>query len=262
MVHMSQPRTVRRALSTFSVVLLLALIGVMMVAIVRHRRERPVIVHTSGGTAAVPGSGSESPALAAKPTPVSPGFEGCPPEGDGGDRELNRLKNRVDSAAWKSTPFETMLGLSWPPSVSRRARAEWSARDSIAIARHEGLPVTVEGYFVGAKQEGPESPNCHGADRTFRDWHIWLAETPGKDRRRSIVVETTPAVRATHPDWSIATIHKLVRDSTPVRVSGWLLFDQEHPEQLGRTRGTLWEIHPVMRIEIKQSGRWKVLDGR
>ena len=259
MVDMSQPRTVRRALSTFSAVLLLALIGVVVVVIVRHGRERPVIVHTSGGVAAGSGSGFESAALPAKQPPVSPGFEGCPAEGDGGDRELNLLKNRVDSAAWKSTPFETVLGLSWPAGVSRRARPEWSARDSVAISRHEGLPVTVEGYFVGAKQEGPESPNCHGADRTFRDWHIWLAEMPGKDRRHSIVVETTPVVRAMHPEWSLATIHKLVRDSTPVRVSGWLLFDQEHPEQLGKTRGTLWEIHPAMRIEVKQNGKWKGL---
>jgi hypothetical protein len=247
MVDMRQSRTVRRGLSTLSAVLLLALIGVILVAIIRHARQRPV-VQTSAGAAA------------GKPMPVSPGFEGCPPEGDGGDRELNRLKNRVDSAAWKPTPFQTVLGLTWPVDIGRRARAEWSAADSIAIDKRQGLAVAVEGYFVGAKQEGPEATNCHGADRTFRDWHIWLAAAPGKDRRQSIVVETTPAIRATHPDWSLAAIRRIVRDSTRVRVSGWLLFDQEHPEQLGKTRGTLWEIHPVMRIEVRRGERWESLD--
>lgn len=247
----------RRGLSTLSAVLLLALIGVILVAIIRHARQRPVVQTSAGAASSTGGAGSRT---APKPTPVSPGFEGCPAEGDGGDRELNRLKNRVDSDVWKSTPFQTVLHLTWPTDIGRRARAEWSTADSIAIGKRQGMPVAVEGYFVGAKQEGPEATNCHGADRSFRDWHIWLAAAPGKDRRQSIVVETTPAVRAMHPDWSLAAIRKLVRDSTEVRVSGWLLFDQEHPEQLGKTRGTLWEIHPVMRIEVRQDGRWGLLD--
>ena len=252
MLNMHQLRSVGRGLSTLSVLLLLALIGVIVVAVVRHSRARPVVIHTAGGaTASREGEGGSS-----RPTPVSPGFEGCPPDGDGGDRELNRLKNRVDSAGWKATPFETIRQLPWPADVTRRTRSEWSRSDSVAVARREGLPVAVEGYFVGAKQEGPEATNCHGADRSFRDWHIWLAAGPGKDRRHSIVAEVTPAVRAAHPEWSLSMIHKLVRDSTPVRVSGWLLFDQDHPEQLGKTRGTLWEIHPVLRIEVRRGKGW------
>ena len=260
MLHMPQPRTARRGLSTLSAVLLLALIGLIVVAIIRHARARPVILHASEG--ATTGRSSEREVPSTRPTPVSPGFEGCPPDGDGGDRDLNRLKNRVDSAVWKATPFETVLQLRWPSAVTRRVRSEWSMSDSVAVARREGLPVAVEGYFVGARQEGPEATNCHGADRTFRDWHLWLAAEPGKDRRRSIIVETTPAVRAAHPEWSLSMIHKLVRDSTPVRVNGWLLLDQEHPEQLGKTRGTLWEIHPVMRIEVRRGNGWEVIGGR
>jgi hypothetical protein len=30
------------------------------------------------------------------------------------------------------------------------------------------------------------------------------------------------------------------------------MLDQEHPDQLGKTRGTLWEIHPIMRIEVSR----------
>jgi hypothetical protein len=245
----------RGGLSTVSLILVLALIGIIVVTVMRRARQRPVVVSTSGGSSGPPPRTGDSVA-AHKPPAVSPGFQGCPADGDGGDRELNRLKNRIDSAAWKPIPFETVLDLPWPADVTRRARAEWGTSDSIAVDRHEGLPVSIEGFFVAAKQEGPEATNCHGADRTFRDWHIWLAAEPGKNRRRSIVVETTPAIRAVHPEWSLTTIHQLVRDSIPVRVSGWLLLDQEHPEQLGKTRGTLWEIHPVMEIEIKRNGRF------
>ena len=41
---------------------------------------------------------------------------------------------------------------------------------------------------------------------------------------------------------------------------GWSMLDQEHPEQLNQTRGTLWEIHPIMQIEVQQNGSWVPLD--
>jgi hypothetical protein len=231
-----------------------AAVAAIIVALgILNRGMDRAVVRTAGG---VVSPTSTVPRSADKPIPVSPGFQGCPPFGDGGDRQLNFLKNRVDSANWVPTPFVTVIDLGWPASVVKRMRDTRSRRDSISVARHEGSPVVVEGYFVAAKQEGPEATNCHGADASFRDWHLWLAEVPGKDRRRSIVVETTPAIRAQHAEWSLTGIRKLVRDSTRVRVSGWLMLDPEHPEQLRKTRGTLWEIHPVMRIEVLRDSAW------
>jgi len=240
-------------MSIVRLLLVTALIAVVVV-VARRTYERAAVVGTSGGTVTPGRFGNGSRRVA----PVSPGFRGCPAQGDGGDRELNVLKNRVDSAAWAATPFSSVLGLSWPRGATKRGRAEWSIVDSLTVAATEGLPVAVEGYFVAAKQEGPEATNCHGADAAFRDWHLWLAATPGKDRRRSIVVETTPAVRSER-QWTLNAMHELARDSTLVRVSGWLMLDQEHPEQLGKTRGTLWEIHPVMRIEVLRDRRWTEL---
>jgi hypothetical protein len=243
-------RTVRR--------LFVAIVVVAGLWVVRLLTDRTVVVGSSGGLASGRGGTRGAP----RPLPVSEGFQGCPADGDGGDRPLNRLKNRVDSATWMPTPFASVISLRWPQSVVRRTRADWTERDSITVAESEGLPVAVEGYLVGAKTEGPEATNCHGAESKFRDWHLWLAATPGKDRRRSIVVETTPIIRSRHPEWSLGDIHRLVRDSTPVRVSGWLMFDPEHPEQIGKTRGTLWEIHPIMRIEVQRDGRWVAFPDR
>ena len=205
-------------------------------------------------TASIPATAL--PLLARKPRPRSPGFEGCPAQGDGGDRALNALKNRVDSAAWIPVSIDALLGATWPHAVAGHRRSRWSSTDAAAIARVEGTPVAVEGYLVGARTSGPEATNCHGANDRFRDWHLWLAQRPGRDRRSSIVVETTPAIRATHPEWTIAVLNRLVRAGARVRVSGWLLFDPEHPDQLGKTRGTLWEIHPIMRIEVERGQRW------
>ena len=238
--------------------LLLAAVVIGLVVLITVRaNERPHVVRTSGG-AMTPGRGDGREA-SRHTVPVGPGFRGCPVDGDGGDRELNQLKNRVDSATWVARSFSSVLKLSWPRGTVKRARAEWRAIDSITVAQNEGLPVAVEGYFAAVKQEGPEATNCHGADAAFRDWHLWLSATPGKDRRASIVVETTPVIRAQHPEWTLTAARRLVRDSAVVRVSGWLLLDQEHPEQLGKTRGTLWEIHPVMRIEVLIGGRWSVI---
>jgi len=236
--------------------LLLAIVAIACFALVSQRwADRTVVTHSFGSAARVDGDSAPS----RRQPPESPGFEGCPGDGDGGDRVLNRLKNRVDSAEWAPTPIASILALDWPPLIVRREREEWSRGERRAVAQKEGLPIAIEGYFVGAKTEGPEATNCHGAESKFRDWHIWLAPIPGKDRRRSIVVETTPAIRSQHPDWKLNDIHRLVRDSVLVRVSGWLLFDQDHPEQVGKTRGTLWEIHPVMKIEAMRKGHWEPL---
>lgn len=249
------------------------IVGILLIAIRLRARTRDERVTSTAAGAAVPPSpaaavnapqlippgGPTVPSLTKKPTPVATGFRGCPPEGDGGDRALNRLKNRVDTAAWLPASIEAVMALRWPHTVERRPRAGWRRADSVSVAVSEGTPIVVEGYLVGAKQEGPESPNCHGADAALRDWHMWLSANPGRDRRHAMVVETTPVVRAMHPRWSLRTIHALVRDSIPVRVSGWLMLDPEHPDQVGKSRGTIWEIHPIMKIEVKRGGRWKVL---
>jgi hypothetical protein len=195
-----------------------------------------------------------------KPEPVTTTFEGCPPQGDGGDPELNRLKNRTDEGNYQMLQFDAVEQLDWPRSIERRDRANWSATDTELVKRSEGAPVAVEGYLADAKESGPESCNCHGADHRFRDWHIWLTKSSGEDRTRSIVVETTPRVREKHPAWTLKALRKISKAMQRVRISGWLFLDPEHPDQVGKTRGTIWEIHPVMKIEVQQQGRWVSLD--
>lgn len=243
----------RGGLSATGVLLVLA-IAVVAVLLLVVLSRRPV----ESGHATPRGAGAFP--SGPKPRPAATGFRECPPRGDGGDPALNFLKNRTDSAAWAPVPFDSVESLPWPPAVERRRRSAWSRSDADAVARYEGLPVALEGFLAGAKQEGPETPNCHGADAEFRDWHMWLVAEPTRDRSGSIVVETTPVIRAQHPAWTLAAMRRLVRERTPVRVSGWLLLDPEHPDQVGKTRGTIWEIHPIMRIEVKQMGRWVPLD--
>jgi len=80
------------------------------------------------------------------------------------------------------------------------------------------------------------------------------------DRARSIVVELNPRLRAKHPGWTPQTLEALARQKAQVRITGWVMLDPEHPDQVGETRGTIWEVHPVTKIETDQGGgQWRVV---
>ncbi|HLY25825.1 MAG TPA: hypothetical protein VKQ72_05760 [Aggregatilineales bacterium] len=219
---------------------------------------------SSGGSSIGGSGGGNSPAglpgASYRQTPQEITFDGCPPEGDGGDPILNQNKNRVDEGNYQPTSFSAIAQLTWPSETEKTSRDNWSSSAQAAIAQAEGLPVAVEGYLALARKEGPESTNCHST--TDEDFHIWLIDHPGgsADRNGSIVVEATPRVRANHPGWTVSRLLGLAQNGTKVRISGWLMFDQDHPEQLNDTRGTLWEIHPIMRIDVQTGNGWTALD--
>jgi hypothetical protein len=131
--------------------------------------------------------------------------------------------------------------------------AQWSAADHAQLDPSNGVPVQTEGYLLQARQEGPESPNCHAADPANQDFHTWLASQPSDDRAtRSAVIEFTPRVRAKHPTWTLEALQGLARQKRRVRISGWTMLDPEHLDEVGKSSGTIWEIHPVMKVETQQ----------
>ncbi len=201
------------------------------------------------------------PVLATKPKAHVVAFQDCPPDGDDNSTGLNQLKNRDDNAAtYYPVDFDTYLHLPTPDGVGRKQRKNFTAAQTTAVEKYEGVPVVVEGYLAGARQEGPESTNCHGSDPSMEDYHVWFTKGPNGDRAQSVVVEVTPRIHAQHPAWTTALLGQIVKNDNKVRISGWSMLDQEHPEQLDQTRGTLWEIHPIMQIEVQDGGKWMTLD--
>lgn len=204
------------------------------------------------------GSSSTLSDQTGKPEPISLNFRGCPASGDGGDPILNTLKNRIDEAQWRPTTINDILALQWPKDIEQRPRSSWSLQDRASIARYEGIPVQVEGYLVDAKKMSPESCNCHAVN--YVDFHVWIVDDSSKGRDQSIVIEVAPRVQSFHPQWTLNRIRELAQSKVKVRISGWLLMDPEHPDQIGKTRGTIWEIHPIMQIETQPAGNWQPLD--
>src|SRR5438270_5721257 len=260
----------RNRVILFAAVVIICLFIVLCVVVLRFvgRRMTGGAPAPSGPPVAgrpgrvLPGAPGALPEMSAKPQPAEINFQGCPGEGDNPRQaELNRLKNRVDEGEYVPVAFDSIVNLPWPRGVERQAsRDKWASADLSAVERYEGVPVSVEGYLAGARQEGPESPNCHGDDPQFRDFHIWLVKDASDDRSKSIVVEVTPRVRANHPNWRTDLLGQIVKKAERVRISGWLMLDPEHPDQVGKTRGTIWEIHPIMQIEVNQNGQWTPLD--
>jgi len=90
---------------------------------------------------------------------------------------------------------------------------------------------------------------------------VWLTESPHQGKRESIVIEITPRVRVSHSGWTDERLAALVETQARVRVRGWLMLDQMHPESMPWTRFTLWEVHPIMQIDWRTSrNTWVSLD--
>jgi hypothetical protein len=189
----------------------------------------------------------------------------CGPDGDTtGDIETYHRKNRVDvPATYHEVTFDAIAGL--PVPNVHTTRKAWTAADralaATQIVPFEGVAVSVAGFMVNnhmsqVKVEGAEKTNCDFTQAAEVDWHIPLAGASRQQEKDSVVVETTPRVRKDHPNWTPARVNPFVNSTTSVRISGWLMFDPDHPSHIGTFRATLWEIHPITKIEVWQGGAW------
>jgi hypothetical protein len=214
---------------------------------------------------------ADADGVSRRKSPSSEGasYKDCPPEGTGGDARLNLLKNRdAEPVQYESRNIEDLLA--FKPTLlmeaSPHSRASWPDDALAAAAKEESKGVKIEGHLLMARESGPESCNCGRDD--LRDWHVWIGpERAGsfdeakRMRNMSIVAEPTPRWQARH-GWRLRQMQALARQSARVRVYGWLLWDQEHPEETPwmkgerATRGTLWEVHPVTKIEVLTAGKW------
>jgi len=185
----------------------------------------------------------------------------CGPTGGGGDTATNVRKNRSDTAAsYHDVSWDAVAQLPYP--VAPPHRHDWSAAQLAEIGRFEGTAVRVVGYLVALKPQtgNAESTNCFETQARAVDWHLALVGKAGQGEEASVVIETTPRVRRNHPQWTPARLRPWVDADSAVRMSGWLMLDPEHRNHLGKYRGTLWEIHPITRIEVRQGDRWVNLD--
>ncbi|MFI5263353.1 MAG: hypothetical protein ACHQM6_02430 [Candidatus Kapaibacterium sp.] len=213
-----------------------------------------VAFHNGGS---VKQSETSNPALSGN----APGdFHGIPPEGIGGDPDLNRDKNRwVTPAGITEMSVSQIISLPHDmlSAMSKEDRRKWTRAASEQASANENRGVQVVGYLAHAKESGAEA--CNGKSEIYHDFHLWLTDSPGVDKREGIVVEVTPYWKEQFPAWKLTTFEKLASEQAKVRVSGWILWDEEHGDEVGKSRSSLWEIHPITKFEIFSNGKWEEL---
>jgi len=162
---------------------------------------------------------------------------------------LNKNKNRTDV-----------------PGDSDYIDVGWSQLASLPSDRPGdfiGAPVRVVGFLshqIKVENQGTgESTNCHLLNADEVDWHIYLTNSPAQQIRQALIVETTPRTRPAHK-WTTDLLAPIVDSSSQVRISGWLMYDSEHVAAIGTQRATVWEVHPITKIEVQSNGQWVDLD--
>lgn len=183
---------------------------------------------------------------------IENGDEVCGPTGDAtkpAPKALNNNKNRTDM-----------------PGNFDYVDIGWSDLESLPsdrVSDFVSAPVRVVGFLshkINVENSGSgESTNCHLTGDNEVGWHIYLTDSPAQQISRAIIVETTPRTRPQH-QWTTAMLAPLVDSQTQVRISGWLMYEFEHIGAIGTQRATVWEVHPITKIEAQNNGQWVDLD--
>jgi hypothetical protein len=189
----------------------------------------------------------EAASVKAVPQPlIINGENVCGPTGDASDAKTQALdsnKNRTDI-----------------PSPGAYIPVDWNTLANLPTdqtSQLQGAPVEVEGYLshrIQVENSGSgESTNCHLTNLDEVDWHMYLTNQPAQGIASAIIVETTPRTRPMH-SWDQNKLSQLIDSNTKVRISGWLMYDWQHIGVIGTQRATVWEVHPITRIETQDSG--------
>jgi hypothetical protein len=222
-------------------------------------------VRIESGTLTIAAVASEFDPVWEKPAPNKSQFTGesgkCGFDGTGNEVDSNWRKNRTDiPTEYHDVSFAALASLPYP--VAHKNRSKWTDEQLAEIRPYEGVAVRVVGYLVALRPQtgSSEGTNCGFKKAAETDWHMALVGEPGKGEDEAVVVETTPRIRRSHSKWTAARIRPFVDAPIPVRISGWTFLDTEHRNHLERYRSTLWEIHPITKIEVLQDGRWVNVD--
>jgi hypothetical protein len=194
-------------------------------------------------------------------TPAPPkDFHGIPPYGIGGDSLLNIQKNRwIAGQQFADVTISDVIAMQHDllTAMGNEERYKWTSAAGAQAAANELQSVRLAGYIIAAKEELNES--CNGNNNNYHDFHIWITDSLGKDKSKAIIAEATPFWKEQYPGWLLTKFEQLASQNAQVRISGWIMWDEDHPEQLGSSRASLWEIHPMTTFEFFNGSSWQTL---
>ena len=145
---------------------------------------------------------------------------------------------------------DTLVGQGASLSAADRESLRKLKIGSVSVG--EGHLVTVTGYLIGDPHPNDhETVNCNLTGKDNNDFHIPLADSPGKTPFEGIVVEAIPQGR--NPGWTDTKMKKIVKAKQRVMITGQLFYDSAHRVRTNDNpslrnqpqRFSLWEVHPV-----------------
>jgi hypothetical protein len=166
----------------------------------------------------------------------------CPPEGNA------KTEKKKESNVLKNRPVDIKLN---PKTLSIDSLL-LDGNDYNRFSNSDYVIVT--GYVIGIKGGGLESCNCKSKNEADHDIHIYIGKTPNSEKQDCFIVEITPKFKSLNK----IDYQKLI--GRKVTVTGYLFFDEEHKGNARNTckkctklwRKTVWEVHPVVKIEEVQ----------
>jgi len=209
------------------------------------------------------------------------GTEGtCPANGDGSDPAQYILKNRGDvPPTYHDVTFNAVDELPFPGKGGNAKapanRRNWLPKHFAITDPYESIPIRVEGFIKVIRDQKKSTPgkgegtNCGFVTLGNIDAHIALLKKNSDPESKAIVVEWTPRFTRAHANWISEKLGTWINTGKRVRISGWLMIDPNHLNhitgvmingQLRKFRHTLWEIHPITRIEVWKDGAFVDMD--
>jgi len=206
------------------------------------------------------------------PSKIQADFSICPPTGSGGRYAKAYVqKNRIEvPCTYRRITPEDILKL---PLLNAAVRAQPEDDNELAFLKEaEAVAVRLDGFLAMTKNGGKEGVNCGSTSRIDLRMEIVPSDVPDPKttRRQHVVTEGTPWFRTVFADWKPSALGKFSsyiegfsggfqRKPMPIRVYGFLFFDEAHLSDgsINSIRGTVWEVHPVTRIEVQVDGQWQ-----
>jgi hypothetical protein len=192
-------------------------------------------------------------------------FNGCSIHGapNSFDPRLNDRKNRftLPTGTISTTTIAQLIATAPKRNPETKApRSTWKPpADKTRIEAFEGHGARIEAYMNAVIAEGPEQSNC-GAPLGHGDTHVYLVDTQNAANTHAAFAEVTPRWLSANPSWTQPALHALAASGARVRITGWLMYDEEHHDMIvKKLRGTLWELHPITNIEVSTSTGWVAL---
>ncbi|HXN06764.1 MAG TPA: hypothetical protein VN944_06850 [Nitrospiria bacterium] len=179
----------------------------------------------------------------------------CLPAETGG--EESRVRPKTVPKKFEAMDVNQFLQALTPNLKTSKYRKFFSPAQNEYLEKNENRAITLEGFLLDFSQEMEAEVPCKSPAK--KELRLWVGAGPVQAKSYAVLVELPIHSKDKQDRAKLGRLQVALKRNTKIKISGWVLYNPENPDQYGRIRGTLWEISPITRIEIWENGKWKEL---